>query len=154
MNIFNIGKANERITALEAELKTAKEEAKTAQESLTENSKQVEQAAEALKKERDEAKGKFDSEVSAHVVTKQKLEKAEADLKSAQTEVAGLPAKIEAEGSKKAQAVLAALGQPPANIPLTGTPAAPQSADISKLQGREKVIAAFKAQSVAKGQPK
>jgi multidrug resistance efflux pump len=144
MNIFNIGKANERITALEAELKTAKEKAEQLEKTAGENAAEVEKAAESIKRERDEINGKLDTEVSAHAITKQSLDKATTDLKAAQAEVAALPAKIESEGSKKAQQIMASLGQPPIQSKPSENPAA--SAAKTELKGLDRVKAAFVAQ--------
>lgn len=86
----------------------------------------------------------------------EKATKAETELKASgetinklQTELAAVPAKIEAEGSKKAQQIMAGLGQPPIASAPAANPAEGQP-KISELKGLAKVEAAFKAQSAAK----
>lgn len=74
-----------------------------------------------------------------------KATKFETDWKAAQAEVAALPAKIEAEGSKKAQSILAALGHPPIpSVPSTN-PADPSpakrdfKAEVKPMTGLERL---------------
>jgi hypothetical protein len=98
------------------------------------------------------------TDLSAKIVTfeadlkaaNEKATKLEADLKAAQKEVSELPAKVELAASEKAKQIMASLGQPPVISTPTVTPAAPVAPDLSKLSPRERVIAAFKAQTAQK----
>lgn len=146
MNIFNIGKANERITALETELATTKTELTTAEE----NSTAIENAAAALKTERDDNKSKLDAETKAHTTTKASLTAKDSEiatLKAAQTD---FEAKVEKAASAKALQITAALGVPPVTITPVADPAVVK-VDTSKMTPREKIVAAFTAQTAAKG---
>jgi chromosome segregation ATPase len=115
MNIFNIGKANERITALEAELATAKQELQSEKENAT----QISTAAEVIKTERDELKTKFTA-LEASVSAKDEEIKT---LKAAQGE---FDAKVEARAGKIAADKVAASGLP---RPLENKPSEAQVAD-------------------------
>ncbi len=83
----------------------------------------------------------FESELKA---ANEKASKLELDFKALEESI---PAKIEVEASKKAQAIMASLGQPPVHSVPSGNPANSNKSEISNLKGREKVVAAFKAQT-------
>lgn len=141
---LKIGEANAAIEKLTKERDELKARAEAAEANADEVAKQAEQARKDS--EGDQSIQKLlDDERAAHSITKQKLEKAEADLKTAKDEVAALPAKIESEGSKRAQQIAASQGIPPIPATPATTPATPSN-DISKLTGIEKVKAAFRAQ--------
>ena len=140
MGFFNIGKANARIEALEAELAQAAASANASVSATAETLKSLETLCEELK-------AKCDAETSAHAETKAALAKANADLISAQSEVAGIASRIESAASAKALQIAAAAGVPPIpNLP-TPTPGA-STPDMSKLSGRDRVVAAFRNQNL------
>lgn len=136
MNIFNIGKANERISALESELATAKQELQTEKD----NSTQLETAAADLK-------AKLDTETQAHAATKQAKDSEISTLKAAQ---ADFDSKVEKAASAKAQQITASIGVSAIPNTPSATPGAPAKVELS---GIEKTRAAFRAQ-FEKNQPK
>lgn len=136
---LKIGEANAAIEKLTTERDDFKARAEAAEQNATDLAEQAEKA----RKESGDGQSVqklLDDEKAAHAVTKQQLEKANAELKAAKDEVAALPAKIESEGSKKAQQIMASLGQPPLQTKLSENPAAPAKVELS---GLEKTKAAF-----------
>lgn len=142
MNIFNIGKANAKITELETELASHKE-----------NQTTVEAHAERLQSELTAARSNFDAEKVKVSEGLTKISTLEAAVTAANTKISTLEAaqsefdaKVKTAASAKAGAILAEVGQPPLKAGKDETPAAPEKSATEGLFGIAKVRAAIKAQ--------
>lgn len=106
MNIFNIGKANARITELETELAAHKE-----------NQTAIEKQAETLQAEVKTAQAATAKALSDFAAENDRTTKAEADLKAAQAAQADFDAKVATAASAKALEITASLGVAPLKAP-------------------------------------
>lgn len=148
MNIFNIGKANARITELETELAAHKE-----------NQTAIEKAAEGFKAEAKAAQDALAAEKAAtakalsdFTAANDKSTKAQTDLKAAQDAQADFDKKLEVAASAKAGAIVAEIGHKP--LAEGSKSQGDDKPDFSKLTGLDKVIAIEKYESAQRAQNK
>lgn len=125
MNIFNIGKANARITELEGQLSALSAE----NASLKENAPQIEAAAEAMRNELAQSKDKLTHAEADLSTAKQSIasvtaekDRVTAELAEANKKLANPAAQIKESASAQAAAIVAQVGHSPLGVtPATGT---------------------------------
>lgn len=106
---FNIGKANEEITRLEAENATLKEDAKNA----SENAAAIATNAEGVTTELTQLKADHATAKTSISSLTARAEKAETELKAANEKLANPSVQIKEVASRKALEITQAQGQPP-----------------------------------------
>ena len=117
---FNIGKANEEITRLEAENAQCKADLKTAND----NSEQIATAAQSNAELLAKCQTDLAAATTSIATITARAEKAESDLKVANEKLANPSEQIKQAAARKAQEITASQGQPPVKAETGAGPAA------------------------------
>ena len=151
LSFLHIGKANSRITELEAQVATLTKERDDAVSALESNASEVSDSAEKLQTDLELANARISELTNQRDIA---VDSIAADAKKIADLQAKLDAKdkeVEVKVSQKAATIQAALGQPAAPvIPEGATRTATAQAKEKPLFGLDRVIAAFKAETAAR----
>lgn len=148
LKFFQIGKANEEIDRLNAELAKVTAE----RDALTGNDSTIAAEAEKVKGELAAASAKIVQLESDLATARQSISslketnlKVESDLHAAQAKLANPEARIKEAAAVQAAEITAKLGQPPV---VAAPPANPAQPEKKALKGRERHLAAIKIEGV------
>lgn len=138
---FNIGKANDEIARLEAQVADLNKQITD----LKANGPEVEAAAETLRGELEAERQKAaKAEIDLATVNSEK-DKAVADLAAANAKLAAFPVEVKTAAAAQAAQITASIGVPP----VAATPATPPE-PAKNLTGLDRAIAAHKAKQTSK----
>lgn len=149
LKIWNIGTANKRIEALEAEVASLQEKLTKAESAVSENTSEAVKAADQLQADLNAANAKL-STMAADLATAQSSATASAkQVEELNAKLATKDEEVKIKVSQQAASVQAALGQPAAPVipdDATRTDSKPGANGRSELKGIDRLRAGIKAE--------